>query len=68
MKKLGKFSKERAKPRTILVTVSTEHVARMVQANNFENRDKVVDGKVYLTYALTKEEVLKESLPQTHGS
>ena len=62
MKRLGKFSKERAKPRTLLVTVSTEHEARMILAKSFENRDKFVTENVYLTYALTKEEALKESL------
>ena len=53
MKRLGKFCKERAKPRTLLVTVSTEHEARMILAKNFENRDKLVNENVYLTYALT---------------
>ena len=40
MKRLGKFSKKRAKPRTLLVTVSTEQEARMILAKSFENRDK----------------------------
>ena len=32
MRRLGKFSKEREKPRTLLVTVSTEHKTRMILA------------------------------------
>ena len=62
MKRLGKFSKKRAKPRTILVTVSTEHEAIMVLAKNFENRDQLVDKNVHLTYALTNEEALNKNL------
>ena len=34
----------------------------MFLAKSFENQDKLMDEKVYLTYALTKEEALKESL------
>ena len=33
-KRLGKFSKEREKSRTLLITVLTEHEARMVLAKN----------------------------------
>ena len=40
MKRLGKFIKERAKSRTLVVKVSTEHQARMFLAKSFENRDK----------------------------
>ena len=66
MKRLGKFSKERAKPRTLLVTVSTEHETRMILAKSFENRDKLVNENFYLTYALTKE-ALKQSLCLKRG-
>ena len=37
MKRLGKFSKEQAKPRTLLVTVSIEHKTSMALAKNETN-------------------------------
>ena len=43
MKVPGKNSKQRAKLRTILDTLSTEHEARMDLAKSYENRDKLVD-------------------------
>ena len=44
-KRLETPIKERAKPRTILVTVSAEHEAGKVLAKSFENPDKIVDKK-----------------------
>ena len=62
MKNLGKLGKELKKPRTLLLTVSKQHEARMIPTKNLEFRDNVLNKNVHLKYSLTKEETLKESL------
>ena len=62
IKRLGKFSKERIKSRTLLITLSTEHEARLVLAKSFEKRDELRDEEIYLLSALSKEDARKENL------
>ena len=57
-----KFSKERIKSRTLLITLSTEHEARLVLAKSFEKRDELRDEEIYLLPALSKEDARKENL------
>ena len=59
MKNLGKIGKERKKPRTLLLTVSKEHEARMIPTKSLEFRDNVVNKNVHLTYSLIKKKHLK---------
>ena len=62
IKRLGKISKERIKSRTLLITLSTEHEARLVLAKSFEKRDELRDEEIYLLPALSKEDARKETL------
>ena len=62
IKVLGKFSKERIKSRTLLITLSTEHEARLVLAKSFEKRNELRDEENYLRPALSKEDARKENL------
>ena len=62
IKRLGKFSKERIKSRTLLITLSTEHEARLVLAKSFEKRDELRDEEIYLLPASSKEDARKENL------
>ena len=62
IKRLGKFSKERIKSRTLLITLSTEHEARLFLAKSFEKRDELRDEEIYLLPALSKEDARKENL------
>ena len=61
-KRLGKFSKERIKSRNLLITLSTEHEARLVLAKSFEKRDELPDYEFYLLPALSKEDARNENL------
>ena len=61
-KRLGKFNKERIKSRTSLITLSTEHEARLVLARSFGKRDELRDEEIYLMPALSKEDARKENL------
>lgn len=60
-KRLGKFSTERKKPRTLLVTVSNEHEARLILAKSHEYRDKLTEKNLYILPALTKEDAIREN-------
>ena len=62
IQRLGKFSKERSKSRTLKITLSTEHEARLVLAKSFEKRDELRDEEIYLLPALSKEDARKENL------
>ena len=62
IKRLGKFSKERIKSRTFVITLSKEHEARLVLAKSFEKRDELRDEEIYLLPALSKEDARKENI------
>ena len=62
IKRLGKFSKEPFKSRTLLITLSTEHEARLVLAKSFEKGDELQNEEIYLLPALSKEDARKENL------
>ena len=61
-KSLGKFIKERIKSQTLLITLSTEHEARLVLAKSFEKRDEQQDEEIYLLPALSNEDARKKNL------
>ena len=62
IKRLGKYSKERIKSKTLIITLSTEHEEGLVLAKSFEKRDALRDEKIYLLPALSKEDAMKENL------
>ena len=45
-----------------MITLSTEHEARLVLAKSFEKRDELRDEETYLLPALSKENARKENL------
>ena len=57
LKRLGKFSNTRKKPRTLLLTLPTEHDARLVLAKAHEKRTGV-----FILPALSKKDTIKENL------
>ena len=61
LKRLGKFDRNRMKPKKLLVTVPSEHEARLVLAKSREKREQLVEKEVYLLPALTKESAIKEN-------
>ena len=62
LRRLGKFDKDRGKPRTLLVTFNTEHEARLVLAKSFEKRTELKEQKIFLMPMLSKEDAQKENL------
>ena len=62
MKRLGKFNKDRTKPRTLLVTLATSHEVRLVLAKSVERRNELKSQNVFISQALSKDEAIKESL------
>lgn len=63
MKRLGKFKTEtpRTKPRTLLVTVSSEHEARLTLARCYEKREELKDSNYFVLPALSAEDAAKEN-------
>ena len=62
MNRLGKFNKDRTKPRTLLVTLATSHEVRLVLAKSVERRNELKLQNVFISQALSKDEAIKESL------
>ena len=62
LKRLGKFSNTRKKPRTLFLTLPTEHDARLVLAKAHEKRTALTEKCVFILPALSKEDAIKENL------
>ena len=62
LKRLGKFSNTRKKPRTLLLTLPTEHDARLVLAKAHEKRKALTEKGVFILPALSKEDAINENL------
>ena len=60
--RLGKFDSDRKKPRTLMLTLSTEHGARLVLTNAFGGRLDLKDKGIFVQPALSKEDSRKENL------
>ena len=61
-KRLRKIKNDRARPRTFLVTLQSEHEVRMVLARPGDKRESLYQRSVFLLSALTKDDDLRESL------
>lgn len=62
MKRLGKFDENRIKPRTLLVTLSSEHEVRLVLAKYRERGKEFSNDNIFILPALSKEEATLENL------
>ena len=62
LRRLGIFDSDIKKPRTLLLTLATEHEARLVLAKAFERRHVLNNKTVFVLPALSIEDTRKESL------
>ena len=60
-KRPGKFDTLRSKPRTLLLTVTSEYDARLTITKSHQERNKPKDRKVYILPALSKEDAEQEN-------
>ena len=58
----GKFDKERMKSRKVLVSLNTEHEARLVLAESYEKGTELKEGNVFPMPMLSREDAKKENL------
>ena len=61
LKRLVKFSNTRKKPRTLLLTLPTEHDANLVLERYHEKRTVLTEKGVFILPALSKEDAIKEN-------
>ena len=62
LRRLEKFDKRRNTPRTFLLTLATDHNARVAVAKSIENRENLAKRNLYILPALTKEEATNENV------
>ena len=60
LKRLGKFSNTRKKSRTLLLTLMTEHDARLVLEKAHEKRTVLIEKGVFISPAYSKEDTIKK--------
>ena len=62
LKRLGKFSNTRKRPRTLLLTLPTEHDARLVLAKAHVKRTVLTEKGVFILPDLSRQDAIKEKL------
>ena len=61
IQRLGKFRSDRKKPRAVLVTLANEHETRITLAESREFRNSLVERKIYMLPALSRDDAMKEN-------
>ena len=56
LRRLGKIDSDRKKPRTLMLTLSTEHEVSLVLAKAFERRHDLKDNGIFVLPALFRED------------
>ena len=62
LRRLGKFQKERPKPRAVLVTLPSATAVNLVMAKSLERRPELKDMNVFVSRALSIEDSRKENI------
>ena len=55
------MTKKRVRPRSLLITLSSEHEARLVLAKAKEKREALSEKGIYLSPTISKDDAIKEN-------